>query len=50
MMINKAQGQTILNVGILLPDAMFSHRQLYVALFRTTTKQHVNALAYPADH
>jgi hypothetical protein len=50
MMINKAQGQTIPNVGIFLPDAVFSHGQLYVALSRATAKQHVNVLAYLANH
>jgi ATP-dependent DNA helicase PIF1 len=28
MTINKAQGQTIPNVGVYLPDPMFSHEQL----------------------
>ncbi|KAL5702604.1 DNA helicase [Ranunculus cassubicifolius] len=32
--INKAQGQTIKNVGIFLPQPVFSHGQLYVALSR----------------
>ncbi|XP_034570701.2 uncharacterized protein [Setaria viridis] len=32
MTINKAQGQTIPNVGIYLPEPVFAHRQLYVAL------------------
>ena len=40
--INKAQGQTIPTVGIYLPDHVFSHGQLYVALSRgvsqSTTK------------
>lgn len=40
--INKAQGQTIPNIGIYLPDHVFSHGQLYVALSRgvsqSTTK------------
>ncbi|XP_009782853.2 uncharacterized protein [Nicotiana sylvestris] len=42
MTINKAQGQTIPNVGLYLPQHVFSHGQLYVALSReismSTTK------------
>jgi ATP-dependent DNA helicase PIF1 len=50
MTINKTQGQTIPNVGIFLPDAVFSNDQLYVVLSQATVKQHVKILAYPADH
>jgi ATP-dependent DNA helicase PIF1 len=36
MTINKAQGQTMKTVGIFLPEPVFTHGQLYVALSRAT--------------
>jgi hypothetical protein len=34
MTVNKAQGLTLMKVGLYLKDDVFSHGQLYVALFR----------------
>ena len=39
MTINKAQGQTIPNVGIYLPEPVFSHGQLYIALSRAVSRE-----------
>jgi hypothetical protein len=45
MTINKAQGQTIPIVGVYLPEPVFSHGQLYVALSRATAKSNIKILA-----
>ncbi|KAL5647943.1 hypothetical protein ACJX0J_042298, partial [Zea mays] len=45
MTVNKAQGQTIPNVGVYLPELVFSHGQLYVALSRATARSKVKILA-----
>ncbi|KAL4567974.1 hypothetical protein LXL04_023572 [Taraxacum kok-saghyz] len=47
MTINKAQGQTIPNVGVYLPESVFSHGQLYVALSRGISRVNTNVLVNP---
>ena len=48
MTVNKAQGQTIPNIGVYLSKPVFSHGQLYVALSRATTRSNIRILAMPA--
>jgi ATP-dependent DNA helicase PIF1 len=47
MTINKAQGQTIPHVGIYLPEPVFAHSQLYVALSRGVSRKTARVLAKP---
>ncbi|KAG3116509.1 hypothetical protein PI124_g4860 [Phytophthora idaei] len=48
MNINKAQGQTLMNLGLYLATPCFSHGQLYVALSRVTERSKFKALIeYP---
>ena len=42
--INKAQGQTLNNVGLYLPEPVFSHGQLYVACSRVTKASDLSIL------
>jgi ATP-dependent exoDNAse (exonuclease V) alpha subunit len=49
MTINKSQGQTIPNVGIYLPEPVFSHGQLYVALSRATATANIKVLTGTCD-
>ncbi|XP_024982866.1 ATP-dependent DNA helicase PIF6-like [Cynara cardunculus var. scolymus] len=48
MTVNKAQGQTISNVGVYLPESVFSHGQLYVVLSRGTSCENTKVLVKPA--
>jgi ATP-dependent DNA helicase PIF1 len=47
MTINKAQGQTIPHVGVYLPESVFLHGQLYVALSRGTSRANTKVLVKP---
>jgi ATP-dependent exoDNAse (exonuclease V) alpha subunit len=49
MTINKSQGQTIPNVGVYLPEPVFSHGQLYVALSRATATSNIKVLTGKGD-
>jgi hypothetical protein len=50
MTVNKAQGQTIPSVDIYLPESVFSHGKLYVALSRSTARKNVKILVIPDAH
>ncbi|XP_060959218.1 ATP-dependent DNA helicase RRM3-like [Cannabis sativa] len=47
MTINKVQGQTLDSVGVFLPEPVFSHGQLYVALSRAKTLSALRVLIRP---
>ena len=44
MTINKAEGQSLIYIGLHLLSAVFCHRQLYVALSRATSSSNVHIL------
>ena len=47
MTINKAQGQTIPNVGVYLPESVFSHDQLCVGLSGRILRENKKVLVKP---
>ncbi|KAJ3684336.1 hypothetical protein LUZ61_013500 [Rhynchospora tenuis] len=49
MTINKSQGQSLDVVGVYLPEPVFAHGQLYVALSRATTPSSVKILIVNPD-
>ncbi|GKE84379.1 ATP-dependent DNA helicase PIF1-like protein, partial [Tanacetum coccineum] len=48
IVVGQHAGQTIPNVGVYLPDSVFSHGQLYVALSRGISRGNTKVLVKPA--
>ncbi|KAL8531843.1 hypothetical protein ACS0TY_008446 [Phlomoides rotata] len=49
MTINKNQGQSLSIVGVYLPKPVFTHGQLYVAVFRVKSKRGLKILCLDFD-
>ena len=51
MVINKSQSQTLTKVGIYLPQSVFTHGQLYVAMLRVKSYYGLQfAMAPPSEN
>ena len=50
MTINKSQGQSFNHVGVYLPEPVFAHGQLYVALTRGRYHENLKVLVKNTDH
>jgi len=49
MTINKSQGQSLAHNGLYLPNPVFSHGQLYVALLRVQSKKVLHILIHDKE-
>ena len=47
--INKSQGQTLSAVGVYLPEPVFTHGLLYVALSRVGDPAHIKVCVVPLE-
>ncbi|XP_074324065.1 uncharacterized protein LOC141660986 [Apium graveolens] len=49
MTVNKSQGQTVQNVGLYLPESIFGHGQLYIAVSRVTSPKGLRIVTVDND-